>query len=868
MSEKYQSREERRRSSKPARKKSGRKNGPLWKKIAVGILAACVILMIAGGVAFGVMVAKSPSLDQEKLKSIYTSKVYDKDGNEIFEIGGEEKRTYVPYKDIPENVENAFLATEDARFYEHSGVDFIRLGGAVIANLKEGFGTQGGSTISQQVIKNYLLTNEKSVERKVQEVWLAFQLERKFSKQEIMELYLNKLYYTGNTYGIGKAAENFYGKEVKDLTLDEAAMLAGMVKAPNNYNPRVEPERAKNRRDTVLTLMVEHGFITSEEADQAKQVDVTAALVKPKEDSNPYKAFVEKITSEIKSKTDVEVSSAGLKIYTSIDPDAQKYVNSIMAGEVINLPDSEEFQTGLTLTNTQTGEIRALGGRGPQADFNYAIQPKRSPGSTIKPVLDYGPAVEYLKWSTHHQIVDEKHEYSNGKSFRNFGDRYYGKVSIREALKKSMNTPAVKTLNEVGLDKAKEFALGLGMPSEEFYESSAIGGYDHVSSMHMAGAYSAFGNGGFYIEPHVVKSVEYQDGTKMDLAPEPKAAMKDSTAFMVTDMLRDVLEPGGTGAAANVPGLDIAGKSGTSNNSKDSWFVGYTPSATLSVWTGKDQGLSDTEDDMARKIFKSVLSKTSSDDSRFKKPASVSEVEVLTGSDPAVKAGPYTPESKKTTEYFVKGTEPNEESNQFQQPEEEEEPEEEKPAAEKPSGLSVNYDQASNVINVSWDGQEGVTFEVALSQDGGPSQTATSTKGTSFSVSGPQPGSTYQFLVTAVSDSDGSRSEPAAASITVPAAQEPPAEDGQNPEEPPPADGGGNEGQEPPAGEEPPPTEPPADGGDGGQDDGGQGGGGQDDGQPDQPEQPGTPPPGQDGTGGTGGNGGTGESDDDGGDDD
>lgn len=311
----------------------------MFKKILLSILIIGVIGLIAGGVTFAVMVADSPSLDDAKLKTPYSSTVYDKNGKEIAEIGSE-KRTYVSIKDIPDSVKNAFLATEDARFYDHHGVDPIRIGGALLANFEGGFGSEGGSTITQQVVKNSLLSHEKTLKRKVQEVWLSFQLERKYSKDEILEMYLNRIYFSPQAYGVGKAAEQFYGvTDLNDLTVEQAATLAGMPQSPNNYNPIKHPEKAEKRRNVVLSLMNKHGFISDSEYNKAKKVAVTKGLVSPKEyaktTSNKYSAFVEQAVAEVKEKANVTPGTDGLKIYTTIDTDAQDYVDELMDGDSI-----------------------------------------------------------------------------------------------------------------------------------------------------------------------------------------------------------------------------------------------------------------------------------------------------------------------------------------------------------------------------------------------------------------------------------------------------------------------------------------------------------------------------------------------------
>ncbi|QGQ46655.1 transglycosylase domain-containing protein [Metabacillus sediminilitoris] len=801
MSEQYTSREERKKqqaqksaNNKKPKKKKLNKSAPLWKKILLTLLAIGIVGMVAGGITFAAIVAGAPPLDDKKLKDSFSSKVYDINGEEITEFG-QVKRTYTPYEDIPKVLEDAVLATEDARFYEHSGVDFIRLGGALVANLQEGFGAEGGSTITQQVIKNSLLTTDKTITRKVQEVWLAFQLEQKYSKQEILEMYLNKIYFAGNIYGVAQAAESFYGKELGDLELHEAAMIAGMPQSPNNYNPRTSPEKAEKRRNIVLSLMAKHGFITEAEANEAKKVPVQSTVVEPTEKANPYHAFVGEVIEEIKEKTDIDAGSAGLEIYTTLDPEAQDTVENVLNGDEIEFPD-EELQAGIALVDTKTGEIRALGGgrNQPVGGYNYATDTKRQPGSVIKPVLDYGPAIEHLKWSTYKQITDAPYSYSDGTPINNWDRSYKGEMSIRNALADSRNIPAVKAIQEVGLEKAQKFAQGLGIPLDEIYESYAIGGFnDGVSPLQMAGAFSAFGNNGIFIEPHTVKKIVLSDGTEISLAPEPEAAMSDYTAFMITDMMKSVVEYG-TGKSVNSPPINIAGKTGTTNftpedkakynvpsgAAKDAWFVGYNPNYTAAVWTGynisKDSDkvyLDSSDQRLARAIFKEVFTTVAEGDtSDFEQPDSVVKRAVEIGSSEAVLASDYTPSSKIRYEYFVKGEEPKKVSKKYEKPE--------KP--KKPSNLNINYDQVSNTITVNWSHDQDVTFEVSQSTDEGPYNVVANSKNTSYQVGNVIPGAIYTFQVVAVS-AENTRSDAAATKIQVPEPEvdvpELPVEEGQ-----------------------------------------------------------------------------------------
>jgi len=557
-----------------------------------------------------------------------------------------------------------------------------------------------------------------------------------------------------------------------------------MPQSPNNYNPIKHPEKAEKRRNVVLSLMNKHGFISDTEYNKAKNVAVTKGLVSPKEyaksTSNKYSAFIEQAVAEVKEKANVTPGTDGLKIYTTIDTDAQDYVDELMDGDSIQY--TEKMKAGLTLLDTKTGEIRALGGgRDRKAgEFNYAVDTKRQPGSTIKPILDYGPVIENKKWSTYEQINDEPYKYSTGQEIRNYDGNYKRWISMREALVDSRNIPAVKAFQAAGKDNVMNFAKGLGLSidKDELHESYAIGGFkEGLSPLQMAGAYSAFGNNGYYNEPHTVTAVEFNDGTKLDLTPESKAAMSDYTAFMITDMLKSAVQRG-TGTAAQVNGVTVAGKTGTTNfteddikkyginpkGARDSWFVGYTPQYTAAVWTGKDghNSLSTSEQQVAKLLFKKLIAKVDNGSGSFEKPDSVVEATVLKGSNPPVLASSNTPSDKKVTEYFVKGTQPTTVSKKY----------EEKEDADKPSGLSAEYDEESKSIKLSWSysGDDDVSFKVKQSVDGGGYSEVQSSSAKEAVIPNVKEGSVYRFQVTAVTE-DG-ESDPASVTLKVNAAEE------------------------------------------------------------------------------------------------
>ncbi|PGZ10972.1 penicillin-binding protein [Bacillus cereus] len=762
MSDNYRSRTERNhvknQKKETNKEEKPKKKGSFFKKFLIGCLLLGIVGLVAGVSAFFVMIKDAPKLDKSKLVNPLSTKFLDKDGNFFYEYGAE-KRTHVTYDQIPKVVENAFLATEDSRFYDHNGIDFKRTTKAVMENITGGFGSQGGSTITQQVVKNYFLTMDKTAKRKVQEWYLSYKLEQQYSKHEILEMYLNKINLGNRSYGIATAAKKYYDKDLKDLQLHEAAMLAGLPQGPNIYDP-TKPEnveRATDRRNVVLSLMNRHGYITKEEMNNAMKIPVTEGLLPSSEVTEmKYQAFLDAAVKEIeKEYPDVNIGSDGLTIHTTLDQDAQDYADKIMDGNIIKYPN-DQFQGSFVFMDTQSGEVRAIGAGRKESKstfkgHNMAIDLKRQVGSTMKPIFDYGPAIENLQWSTYHQLNDSEYTYSNGKKIRNATNSYKGDVSLREALKKSLNIPALKTAQAVGLNKSKEFAEGLGMTFNkgEVFESTAIGSNDS-SPLELAGAYAAFGNDGVYNKPHFVKEVIFPDGKKKSFKPKEQRAMHDYTAYMITDVLRDVVKPGsgGTGPTAYVSGIDVAGKTGTQNfdesvikkygipadANRDSWFAGYSPQYTMAVWTGYEKDgpenyIGDRSTRIAQQMFQVMMSKFATDTSRFERPSSVQE---LNG------------------ELYVKGAK-KDAIKQIK--------------VDPPSGLNVTFDGASTVT-LNWSGPAEVDAYAASYKASDGSSGSLSISGTTATLGGIKPGVTYSFSVVA---KKGTGTSPAiGASFTAP----------------------------------------------------------------------------------------------------
>ncbi|HAX1172450.1 TPA: PBP1A family penicillin-binding protein, partial [Enterococcus faecium] len=531
---------------------------------------------------------------------------------------GAEKREKISANELPKTLEDAIVSVEDRRFYKHIGVDPIRIIGSALSNFTSG-GLQGGSTLTQQLIKlSFFSTSaeDQTLKRKAQEAWMAVRLEQKKSKQEILTYYVNKVYMSNGLYGMETASEMYFGKKLSELSLPQTALLAGMPQAPSAYDPYVYPDQAKKRRDTVLYTMLQNEKISQTEYDQAVNVPVTDGLQELTQSDDNTKIvdnYVKEVINEVQEKTDKNVYTDGLEIYTNLDLDAQKKLYDIVnTDQYVSYPD-DEMQVASTLIDTNTGKVKAqIGGRHIAEDVtlgnNLAVNTSRDFGSTMKPVTDYGPAFEYLKYSTGKTITDAPYNYEGTSTpVGNWDNQYMGTITLRQALYLSRNVPAVKLFNEVGSDKVASFLKNLGIEYSTIHQSNAISSNTEeqdgtkygASSLKMAAAYAAFANGGTYYKPQYVNKIVFQDGTEETYEPDGKTAMSPETAYMITDILKDTITEG-TGTNAQIAGLYQAGKTGTSNYTDDEYaklgissgvypdilFAGYTPNYSISVWTG------------------------------------------------------------------------------------------------------------------------------------------------------------------------------------------------------------------------------------------------------------------------------------------
>lgn len=589
-------------------------NKALWMKILRYGLYVASVAIISVFLLCVFWIYQAPAFDSKILDNNSRTIVYDTNNNEVAKLGnqiGENLET----ADIPEKMQDAILATEDNRFFEHGAVDFRRLVGAVVSNLTSGFGSQGASTISQQLIKRTFLDDNKSVKRKVQEAYLAYKLEQNYDKESIFTMYVNRIYYSDGVYGLKTAAKYYYGKELDQLTLPQMALLAGMPQHPNTYNPYDNPEAAKARRDTVLYLMQYHGKISEADSQAAQKTDVLSGIIQRDESErvllssefdSKYTSYMNQIVNELKNSKEYkdyegDVLNLGLKIYTNFDSKIQNTLTESVNANYAGIKQASNV--AMVVLNNENSGIAALYGGKKQIfhGFNIATQAKLQPGSSIKPILAYGPAIEYLNWGSDHIVNDSKLQ---GSQIQNWDRRFHGNTTINNALVWSYNIPAIKTYQEVGFNRVKQYAANVGMEITDDSITTPIGGSgDGFSPLQMAGAYVPFSNGGYYATPKAIKKVYDSEGSEVKSfsKDDRKRVIKESTAYIMTSMLRNGVN--GLASFARISGADMAVKTGTTtfgegeaqkynfdidNYSKDSWTIGYTSNYTMAVWQGFD----------------------------------------------------------------------------------------------------------------------------------------------------------------------------------------------------------------------------------------------------------------------------------------
>ncbi len=577
------------------------KNWKKWHLLQIIVLFVLIIVLSF----FGLLSYFSKDADISGLKNELPQPTvfYDVSGKVASKVSAN-KNEGVPIKEVPDTLENAIIAIEDHRFYQHNGVDLIGMSRALVRDLKAGGMVEGGSTITQQLTKNTILTSEKTLKRKMQEVFLAIAVEREYTKQEILQMYVNQIYFGNGAYGIKQAASKYFAKEVRDLTLSESALLAGLIKAPSALNPYDHLEKAIERRDIVLAQMEEQGYITNQQYEKAKneKVILNDKGGDPFRGKFPY--YVDQVLDEAIKQygfTQDELLTEGYQIFTELEPAMQTAMENTYQNEALFPKGSDRLvQSGGVLVDPKTGGVRAIvGGRGEHTFRGYsrASQLQAQPGSSFKPLAVYTPALEE-GWKITDLVKDEPLQFGTYQP-SNYDHQYAGEVPMYEAVKESKNVSAVWLLNELGIEKGIDSVKRFGIPleKEDHNLSMALGGlHKGVSPLQMAEAFSVFPNNGVKMKAHVIKKIVDANGL---VVAEWKAQKERVTTKTVTDnmttMLLGVVEEG-TGKAAQIPGRETAGKTGSTqvpitgiNGLKDQWFVGYTPQLVGAIWVGYDK---------------------------------------------------------------------------------------------------------------------------------------------------------------------------------------------------------------------------------------------------------------------------------------
>ena len=693
-------------------------------KIIVMILLALTILGLIGVSAFLVYVVKqAPDFKEEMLKSKEATIFYDSEGKEYAKVGLE-LRENIEYDQLSEVFIDALVATEDSRFFQHNGFDLMRFVKAAVGQAAGQGDAGGGSTLTMQLSKNVFTTKEAKgfagIVRKFTDIYISiFQIERNYTKQQIIEFYTNIHSFGKNIFGVQEASQYFFGKDAKDLNLSEAAILAGMYQAPSTYNPFDHPQAAEKRRNTVLYLMERHGYITKEERDMASKIPIESLLTTTATSKNPYQPYIDLVCQEVKDKYGVDPYSTPMLIYTNMIRSNQDGINKIMDGKSSFKWKDDDMQAGIAVIDSTSGKINAIGsGRNKSGAKSYSFatfdaKSQRQIGSTAKPLFDYGPGMEYNNWSTYTPFVDEPYTYSNGKKINNFDGAYKGQITLRQALSGSRNVPALKAFQQVDNKKIVDFVTSVGITPEisdgMIHEAHAIGAFTGSNPLAMAGAYQIFSNGGYYYEPYSVSKIIFRDSDSEPVeysAPKIKI-ISESTAYMITDILKAV--PNGT-TKAGLSKDHFAAKTGTTNVDsatkkkrglpssivRDYWIMGYTHNVVIGIWIGyeelnKTHYLNYNYDGGKRHQLLNQVAKVcfKHDGKDFTRPSSVVTSKVEKGSNPPKLPSANTPSDQILTELFKRGTEPSEVSTKYL-------------SVGAPTGLKVTFN--GSYASLSWNG--------------------------------------------------------------------------------------------------------------------------------------------------------------------
>ena len=696
-------------------------------KIFLLILLTLFIFGIIGVILFfNYIVANAPDFNEELLYVTEPSVLLDKDGNEFAKLGTE-NRIILTYDELPEVLVDAIVATEDSRFFEHGGVDWARFLKASFYQVLGKSDAGGASTLTMQVSKNTHTSTEASgiegIIRKFTDVYISmFKIEKNYTKERIMEFYVNSPYLGRNAYGVEQVSLTYFGKSTKELNLAEAAMIAGLFQAPGRYDPYKNPEATEARRQTVLKLMLRHGYISKDEYNIAKEMTVEKIVIPQEESSyssgqiSPYQQFIDTVVEEVKDKTGLNPYTTSMTIHTTMDTSFQDYINGIMSGETYDW-ENDVAKAGIAVINVKDGSVSALGGNRDNSridNWNYATDEINQIGSTAKPIYDYGPAIEYMNWSSYQILVDEPITYSDGNKINNWNKKFEGFETMRIALKGSRNIPALKAFKQNNKKNIIEFATNVGLTPEIYscndgyelegkycinkenpdevidankastlHEAHAIGGYTGETPLTMAAAYAAFANAGTYTEPYTFTKLIFEDSGEEFINEVNKTkAMSEETAYIISDMLATTATHG-VGRYYNINGIRYAAKTGTtnyddatmkahkmpSNAVNDLWTVGFNTEYAIGVWYGYDdisnKHYNILSSSQHNRMFNAVGKKVFTNKAYFTKPSGVIEVELEAECAEPTLPSEFTPDSLKLKELFIKGTEPTNVSTRF-----------------------------------------------------------------------------------------------------------------------------------------------------------------------------------------------------------
>ncbi len=675
------------------------------------LLIAFFGICVAGGLF---IIFTAPEFDSENLYNKEATTIYYKDGTEMAKIGLE-KRDLITYDELPEVLVDAIVATEDSRFFQHNGFDIARFTKAFLGQITGNSAAGGGSTLSMQVVKNSFtdptaVSGIKGLVRKATDIYMSvFKLEKNYTKEQIIEFYVNEPWLGNQAWGVEQACQTYFGKSVKDLSLNEAAIIAGMFNAPASYNPFNSIELTTKRRNQVLNLMVRHGYISDSIATDAKAVDIRTLLTTTR-NTSANQGAIDTVVADVYKHIKLDGYSVPMDIYSTIEKNQQDYINKIMAGENYTFVD-DIVQMGIAVTSVKDGSISAVGtGRNQKGEkqWNHATRTSRQIGSSAKPFFAYGPLIEYTDASTYTPFFDEVYTYSNGSKVHNADRKYLGLITMRYALARSRNIPALQAFQLNDKAKVTEFAHACGIDfGDTLYESYTLGTFN-MSPLELSSAYGVFARGGYYIEPYAYTKVVLKETDEtFEHKPIKTKAMSKETAFMMNYMLQYAVD---NGVIGSVNKNNVAAKTGTSSidaaatkkynipssSIMDSWVSVYNPDYAFSLWYGYEdlakaggRYLTATAAGKVRsKVARMLVSNLFDNKGSFPSGGAVTKINVEKETFPAKIASPFTPSELVTAEYFKKGTEPTEVSDRFN-------------TLANPTNVTASYTNGN--INVTWD---------------------------------------------------------------------------------------------------------------------------------------------------------------------